>query len=89
MVLVNLTTSGDPPAGAIENATSSIGVVAKSSDDEEISDEEMVHSYMVMYEKLVKALNENQDLRKQFSLLSNKKEDLVKQNSTLRNKICQ
>ena len=89
MVLVNLTTSGDPPVGAVANATSSVGVVAKSCDDEEISDEEMVHSYMVMYEKLVKALNENQDLRKQFSLLSNEKEDLVKQNSTLRNKICQ
>ena len=39
----------------------------------------MVHSYRVLYEKLAEALNENQDLQRQVSLLSNEKEDLVKQ----------
>ena len=35
------------------------GHYIESSDDEEISDEEMVHSYKVMYKRLVEALNEN------------------------------
>ena len=35
------------------------GRYIESSDDEEISDEEMVHSYKVMYKRLVEALNEN------------------------------
>ena len=59
MVLVNLATTEDPPADATTNVISSLGAVAETNDDEEISDEEMVHSYRVMYEKLVKALNEN------------------------------
>ena len=40
---------------------------AKSSDDEEISNEEMIHSYKVMYERLVEALNENKVLHKHIS----------------------
>ena len=62
MVLVSLATLEDPPIGVATNSTSSLGVVSESSDGEEISGEDMVHSYRVMYEKLVKALNENQDL---------------------------
>ena len=83
MVLVNLATTEDPPADATTNVISSLGAVAETNDDEEISDEEMVHSYRVMYKKLVKALNENQDLRKQVSLLRNEKENLVKQKNML------
>ena len=41
-----------------------------------------------MYKKLVEALNENQDLRRQVSLLSNEKE-LFKQNNMLQDKVCQ
>ena len=87
MVLVSLKTIKDPPTNAVENVVSSPRAVAEGSDDEEISDEEMVHSYRVMYKKLVKALNENQDLRKQFSLLSNEKEDLVKRTTMLQDKV--
>ena len=50
--------------------------------------EEMVHSYKVMYEKMVEALNENQDLRKQVSQLCNEKKELVKHNSMLKDKVC-
>ena len=71
MVLVNLATAEDPHAGAASNATSSPWAAIESSDHEEISDEEMVHSYKVMFEKLVEALNENQDLQRQVSLLRN------------------
>ena len=64
MVIVSLATIEDPPVDAALNAASSPRADAESSDDEEISDEEMVHSYRVMCEKLVEALNENQDLRR-------------------------
>ena len=77
--LVSLATTKDPPTDA-----ASLGAVVESSDDDE-----MVHSYKVMYEKQVKGLNENHDLRKQVSLLGNKKEDLVKQNNMLRDKVSQ
>ena len=65
MVFVSLPTTKDPLASAASHAASFLMADAKSSDDEEISNEEMVHSYRVMNEKLVKALNENQDLVKQ------------------------
>ena len=71
MVLVGLAIAEDPHAGAASNATSSPWAATESSDDEEISDKEMVHSYKVMFEKLVEALNENQDLQRQVSLLRN------------------
>ena len=89
MVLVSLATPEDPPISAATNVASSPGAVVESNDDEEISNEEMVHSYKVMYEKLVNALNENQDLQKKVSLVSNEKEDLVKQNNMLLKKVCQ
>ena len=54
----------------------------------EIFYEEMVHSYKVMYEKMVEALNENQDLHKQVSQLRNENEELVKHNSMLKDKVC-
>ena len=38
----------------------------ESGDDEEIFDEEMTHSYKVMYEKLVDVVNENRGLIKQM-----------------------
>ena len=88
MVLVNLATTKDPLIDAKANVVSSPEAAAKSNDDAEISDEEMVLSYKVMYEKLVKALSENQDLRKQVSLLSNEKEYLDKQCHTLQDKVC-
>ena len=89
MVLVSLATTEDPPAGSASNVASILGANAESNDEEEILDEEMVHSYKVMYEKLVEDLNENQDLRRQVSQLCNKKEELVKQNNMLQNKVCQ
>ena len=60
---------------------------AKSCDDEEISNEKMVHSYKVMYERLVEALNENKILHKKISQLSSEKDDLVKQNKVLHDKL--
>ena len=62
MVLVSLATAEDPTANVAANFVSSTRTVVESSDDEEILDEEMVHCYKVMYKKLVKAFNENQDL---------------------------
>ena len=44
MVPVSLATAKYPPTGAASNAASSLVVDAKSSADEEISNEEMVHS---------------------------------------------
>ena len=78
MVLVSLATSKDFLAIAASNVASSLKADAEGSDDEEISDEEMVHSYRVMYKKMVEALNENQNLQRQVSLLNNEKEDFVK-----------
>ena len=37
----------------------------------------------------MEALNENQDLRRQVSLLNNEKEDFFKQNNMLQNEGCQ
>ena len=54
MVLVSLAITEDPLTDAVTNAVSSLGAIAESNDDEE-----MVHFYRVMYEKLVKALSEN------------------------------
>ena len=59
MVLVSLATIEDPLASVASNVASSPGADTEKSDDEEISDEEMIHSYRVMYEKMVEALNEN------------------------------
>ena len=88
MVFVSLATTKDPLASAASHSASFLMADAESSDDEEISNEEMVYSYRVMNEKLVKALNENYDLRKQVFQLCNEKEDLVKQNNMLRDKVC-
>ena len=89
MVLDRLATSEDPLVGVASNAASSPRANTESSDDEEISDEEMVRSYRVIYKKMVEALNENQDLQRQVSLLSNEKEELVKQNNIIQDKVCQ
>ena len=83
MVLINLATTEDPLAGTTSNVASSLVVDAESNDDVEILDEKVVHSYKVMYVKLMEALNENQDLQRQVSLLSNEKEYLAKQNYML------
>ena len=77
--LSHFSTTEDHPAYVIVDVVSSIGALAESSDDEEILDEEMVHSYKVIHEKLLKSLSENQDLRMQVFLLGNEKEDLDKQ----------
>ena len=39
----------------------------ESGDDEEISDEEMAHSYKIMYEKLMESVNDNRGLLKKIS----------------------
>ena len=92
MVLVSLATIEDPSVGAASPIVSflvaGVAIEAESNDEEEISDEEMVHSYKVMYEKLLEALNENQDLHQQVSRLCNEKKELVKQNNEVRNKVC-
>ena len=49
----------------------------KSDDVEEISDQEMIHSYKIMYEKLVETVNENRGLLKQISQLCREKNELV------------
>ena len=59
----------------------------ESNDDEEISNEEMVHSYKVMDERLVKALNENKVLHKHVSQLCSEKDELAKQNNVLLDKL--
>ena len=74
MVLISLTLIEDPSVDVTSCAASSsqalvVGATTEveSNDDEEISDDEMVCSYKVMYEKLMEALNENKDLHKQVS----------------------
>ena len=49
MVLVSLTTTEEPLVGVASNVASSLRADTESSDDEEILNEEMVHSYRVMY----------------------------------------
>ena len=45
-------------------------IIKEESDEEEENfDEEMAHSYKVMYEKLVGAVTENRGLLEQISLL--------------------
>ena len=85
MVLISLASIEDPSVDAASHAASSsqslvvgAAIEAESNDDEEISYDEMVHSYKVMYEKLMEALNENKDLHKQVSQLCSEKEELVK-----------
>ena len=46
-------------------APSDAATNVESDDDVEISDEEMTHSYKIMYEKLVEIVNENRELLKQ------------------------
>ena len=57
---------------------------AISGDDEEISNEKMVHSYKVMYEKLVEIVNENRVLLKKISQLSRENNELIKQVNSLK-----
>ena len=47
----------------------------------------MVQSYKVMYERLVEALNENKDLSKQVSQLCREKEEHIKHNNVLLDKL--
>ena len=56
----------------------------ESGDDEETFDEEMTHSYKVMYEKLVDVVNENKGLLKQMLQLCREKNELVKQVNVLK-----
>ena len=58
--------------------TTNATIEVESDDDEEISDEEMTHSYKIMYEKLVETINENRGLLKQISELCREKNELVK-----------
>ena len=57
----------------------------ESDEDEEISDEDMAHSYKIMYEKLVENVNENRELLKQTSQLCREKNELIKQVNVLKN----
>ena len=86
--MFNLATVEDPLVGTTSLVVSSLMADVESSDDEEIFYEEMVHSYKVMYEKLAEALTKNQDLRKQVSQLCNEKEELIKHNNMLWDKVC-
>ena len=54
-------------------ATSNVTTDVESSDDEEISDKEMAHSYKIMYEKLVETVNENRGLLKHIYQLCREK----------------
>ena len=60
---------------------------AISGDDEEIFNEEMVHSYKIMYEKLVETINENKRVLKQISQLSKEKNELIKQVNNLKSRM--
>ena len=51
---------------------------------EKIFNEEIVHSYKIMYEKLVETINKNKGLLKQISQLSKEKNELIKQVNSLR-----
>ena len=66
-------------------ATTDVTTDVESDDDEEISDEEMTHSYKIMYEKLVETVNENRGLLKQISQLCREKNGLIKQVNVLKN----
>ena len=96
MVLISLASIEDPSVDAAPRAASSsqalvvcVATEVESNDDEEISDDEMVCSYKVMYEKLMEALNENKELHKQVSQLCSEKEELVKQNNVFLDKVCE
>ena len=57
----------------------------ESDNDKDVSDEEMAHSYKIMYEKLVETVNENKGLLKHISQLCREKNDLIKQVNVLKN----
>ena len=57
----------------------------ESGDDEEISNEEITHSYKIMYEKLVETVNENRGLIKRISEPWREKNELIKQVNVLKN----
>ena len=59
----------------------------ESDDEEEISNEEMVDSYKVMYEKLVDAVTENRGLLEQISLLNKEKGELKNQVDKLKDEL--
>ena len=63
------------------NATTDV----ESGDDEEVFDEEMAHSYKIMYEKSVETVNVNTRLLNQISQLCREKNELVKQVNVLKN----
>ena len=57
----------------------------ESDDDKEISNEEMTHSYKIMYEKLVETFNKNRGLLKHISPLYREKNELMKQVNVFQN----
>ena len=59
----------------------------ESGDDEEISDEEMILSYKVMYEKLVDAINENRGLLKKIFQLCREKNEIAKHVNMLKDEL--
>ena len=59
----------------------------ESGDDEEISNEEMILSYKVMYEKLVDIVNENRGLLKKTSQLCREKNEIVKHVNVLKDEL--
>ena len=58
----------------------------ESDNDKDVSDEEMAHSYKIMYEKLVETINENKGLLKHISQLCREKNEIIKQVNMLKNK---
>ena len=59
----------------------------ESGEEEEISNEEIPHSYKVMYEKLVGSVTKNRGLLKHISLLNREKGELIKQVNGLKDKL--
>ena len=51
---------------------------------QKIFEKEIVHSYKIMYEKLVETVNKNKGLLKQISQLSKEKNELIKQVNSLK-----
>ena len=65
--LVDPSTYESPTSIAILGASDAVTIDLESSGDNEISDEEMINSYKIMYEKLAETINENRGFLKQIS----------------------
>ena len=69
----------------LDVATLDATIDVESDNDEEIFDEEMTHSYKIMYQKMMETVHENRGLLKKISQLCREKNELVKQVHVLKN----